>query len=650
MFAHAASLTKRPTYGTAGNGRVVVGGDFSAPIGHLRSWQHKESRRATLTNLRRLTTCAALQIAGGFFTTFTDYSATVFCEDIGLAGLEYTVRVAEIRKETREVCKLLPIGEAGLSRLLRLHGEMIEIIAVCKRSRIVPEAAAIALLKQPQRPDFTPGGRSLTDVINECRVLAASCHGIPLTSPALSRAVSAATEAILADLDVWALIGYGDSPIIKSLRAMAKTPGASETLCIHLAVWVACLRRENTPQKVTNRPLASTVAEHVMPQPWSIPEYAYDKHTGHAGGYAQFYREGIRVEAYRLEFPETDTQFRELALSLRDEYEEKNGAGSSKGRKIVARLRAGAVAAAAGKPKAAKKARKATDSDETKEERAAAPAASAAAAAAAEGPPLRLQGPVPKRAKAVLPYPIFQPITGRGKKMVYLKHPYVLKGPYKPDEERLIRNFTAHAKIVAIDRARFVSDTTLAAPELIYLPEGLFLRWHYEGVAIRGQDISAVENEVMERTLVIARSTGSKRVSDLTDTERKESPRVIYDTLQHLYSRALAGVGDAGLFNILALRGPFAGHANGAPYTGAKGIDLEDVRGNYDMQSDDPLRLLCPRPTGIDGALTPHLSCIKRLKEQDAVRLLDARGLEVWRRLEQLLPPLTSQPPPAASQ
>lgn len=615
MFATAALLTKRPVYGMGGNGRVKIGEDFDVKVGVMRSWQHKASRRSSTRNMTELATCMGLQVAAGFYTAPSDYVGTILCEDIGLAGVGHIVRVQQLRTQARDLTKKLPIGAERMEKLLTVHAELAHIVARCERSRLVPEMAAITLITMPKLADYVPEARQLPTRIDACRAVARLSH----TGTEIRAAIRSVTAAIIARVDVWDLIGHTNSPIIGALKRMATSPGASEMLCVHLAVWIVCMRQETFPQRLES--VIQWTPALMQPAPWAVPAYAYDKHTGHVadGGYAQFYAEGMKCDDDKRAWIEDDNLLRSEAFRVRMQYEANHGPGSSKGRRILASLRAGAAGNAERKePAPPSRKRK--------------PKAVPAVPRAAPDTPAAAAVPPNKRQRAVLPFPILQQITGTSKKMVYLDGETILKGPYRRDEPKFVRNFDAHRRISAIDYARGAPCSVLKAPEVVERKEGIFLKWPRVGPRSVGPITTAlVVNSVMEPTNVVVRGAVSTRVSELTRAQL-DTP-TLEGTLNHFYARTLAGVGDTGPFNVLVKEDG-----------GVCGIDLEEVRANYYLESDDPLLVLVGRRIANADLYRAKLHTIKRLNEADVIRLLSPDGVAVWRRLETLLTP--HAPPP----
>lgn len=491
MLAHAASLRERPKYGLGGHGVVRVG-EFASTISVMRSMQHKDARMCTEADSRSLQTCMFIQVASGFFTTFSDYMRTIFIEDVGIADIKNIMRVQELCMNARDITATLPLGDAGVQRLLDVNRELIAIMAHTKRSRMVAEMASIALLRTQPDSDHKRVALGLPALIAVCR----RTEILDVIGVDMRAAVSALTAAIISKSDTWSLIGFKDSSVVSTLRKMSKCPGASETLCVHMALWVVCLRQENVRPAQRLQPV-----ELNLMLPFAVPEYAFDKHTAagrNAGhGYVQFYKEGIRCDpAKRLWARQEDTLLEEC-LRLRLDYELKHGPGSSKGRMVVRKLTPNV--------------------------------------------------PAKKRKDP----PAMQPRTARHKVLVHYFVDHVLKGPYKSrNDPRVLAQFAAVDFISQVDRARGVPCTVLAAPEVVERPEGTFLRWPNIGRHVAVPRTEVIENRVMSKTAIIPRGTVVDRLSDLKAPSAEQRARA----LNHFYSRALARVGDTNVCNILVDR------------------------------------------------------------------------------------------------
>lgn len=570
-LAAAAQLTKRPVYGMGGSGAVQVGA-FRERIGVLRSWQHKAARRSSAQNTAELLTCVQIQVAAGFFSAASDYFGTIFLEDVGIAGVEYFAAVAFLRAEVRKISqRRLPLGASVIQQLLERHRQLVALVAHCPRSRLIPEMSAIALLSMPKCADYA----ALADTL-PARIAACRAQGVALsrTGPEITAAAQALTAALLAGRptkNIWTAIGFSDAPVVRALRDMYGTAGTSDALCIHAALWTVCFRLESVAVGVL--PPSATA---LLPEPWTVPKYAYDKHVMRVegGGYREFFEEGTKCDADKRAWREDDDALRERSFALRMEYESKHGPGSSKSCKVFARLQNAAKAASTRK-------RPAED----------------------------LNASI-----------IMQQITGRAKKMVFYHVDHVLKGPYVNDEPRLQRNLRVAAQIRAIDAARGVPATVLEGPEVVHRPEGVFLKWPNVGRAVENPATRVIANVIMRPMRVVDRGAVVDRVSDL----REPTDALIVQTLNHLYSRALVLCGDSGTFNVLVTR-------DGR----AVGIDLEDER--KDFAHNDALQILFSKLPAHAERYRAQLRNIVRLTRQQAGQLLEERAYTVWERLENLL-------------
>lgn len=599
-----------------------LGGHFQANTKVLRSAQHKLARRGDVDELQRL---ALIFLGAGFFTTFSDYMATILAEDIGLAQPGLALLVVERLKKIDQLTSRLPLSPAAAQALLKIHLELAFLIATAPKSRLIPETSTIQLIQMEQQATFD---RSLTwsEHLQRLRQAIIDCRAISNLSPdseLLEKAVQRLLAAQLAgeiqgapvhQPEIWAALG--SSPVVEALHwlsyqrtAMGKVrpvprSGVSTHLTLHMALWVLCLRLEQTPAPpVSMDHDTPTRVEQwfVSHSTWVVPDFAYDKHTGHARheGYEQFYKEGLWVPERQQFLPALEHQRRQRAYQLRLELEAVK-VNASKSKHIRARIRTG------------------SSRKRSHEEKAAAV------------PTLSVKRPAKAKVSLLLDRPIFQQLTSTHKKPVYLDETgrFVLKGPYHPDQDevRFQLNLNMARRVLELDEARGIPGTVLDVPLPVYLPQGRFLRWpNVAGYTDPNLPGDRVSNAVMEEACVLRRKQGqvARRVSDLNRIELTRD--ILLGTLNHLYVRALLGIGDSGPHNVLV-----------DPHTQrVYGIDLEERRSSVGTESWN--KFLAGKHLSPLEMYHPLVQSITPLPEEAARRLLQPEELERWQIFQQWL-------------
>jgi len=174
----------------------------------------------------------------------------------------------------------------------------------------------------------------------------------------------------------------------------------------------------------------------------------------------------------------------------------------------------------------------------------------------------------------VLDAPVGQTVTARFKKYVYIYPDVVKKGPYVTSKDlQQVKYIMQSTKLVDMINHEQGIPSTVIKPTKEQKEDGsIFLNWKnigkYENVKTENRTTKLAEN-----VNVVARGSLVYRASDV---ELKElSPALLQECLDHLYARAVVGVGDSGLWNIL-----IENYARkNKQITGkAVGIDLEEKR------------------------------------------------------------------------
>jgi hypothetical protein len=170
--------------------------------------------------------------------------------------------------------------------------------------------------------------------------------------------------------------------------------------------------------------------------------------------------------------------------------------------------------------------------------------------------------------------------TAKFKKAVYILDDLVLKGPYKSEDQGLMKN-------LRYTYAMELLETVLRLHEW----ERGSLRWKFLGCGADGQHYLAAPNvgrqenipfkvessELEMHVKVVPRGEIVKRVSEIEATGRL-ADNIKSASLQHLYFRFLLDIGDSGTHNVL-LREDY--HGSGRLIAG---IDLEETRGAKEKQ------------------------------------------------------------------
>lgn len=586
---------------------MVELGAFRAPIGHLRSCQHKLARRGEVELMRQ---CVALQVSA-LPSAASDYCRTIVCEDVGLAQPGLARLVARVSREIRQllVSQPYPLRLSVADAVLRLNLALAEAVCRAPKSRLVPELRSAVLLQMEQKEGIREPKRSIEWRLDQLRSAIAVCRANPAASlegREIREAVRCLLEArvhmggseMAKVVPIWKVIEVAaPGPVIKALKELHAAPGGSGSLALHMAVWVACFRQEHADEP--QLPVVAWEPSEALER-FVLPAYALDKHVGRGGGYERFYAEGCWSPPELRWEREVDDRLRAEALEWRRRVPESGYEAT------VRRLR---VKAGWEQSKESKKR-----------------CAEAAAAVSS----------VSKQAKVAPPLsaPILQQLTGRGKKFVFLggsaglEAGWVYKGPYDrvKDAVRLKRNQVLARRLAEVDAACGLErPLVLPPPEVVAVPgvSGVFLRWRNVGREVPAAPAERLSNGCMAEAAVLPRGAVAPRIQDLAPSEL--SPAICLAVLQHLYARALLGIGDAGPWNVLL-------GADGRVY----GIDLEELRA---AKSEPPVswqQFLAPKRLGHEALFAAVVRQVRRLPAEAAERLLHPEERVAWQQAEKL--------------
>jgi hypothetical protein len=174
----------------------------------------------------------------------------------------------------------------------------------------------------------------------------------------------------------------------------------------------------------------------------------------------------------------------------------------------------------------------------------------------------------------VMDVPVGQTVTARFKKYVYIFPDVVKKGPYFTEKDRKQVDYLMSSTryIAQINAAQGIASTVIQPHIENHLDGSFFVYWKNIG---KYQDIKTENRttKLAENVNVVKRGSLIYRASDVD--VKTLSPQLLKECMNHLYARAVVGVGDSGLWNILIEN--YEKH--GKQVSGkAIGIDLEEKR------------------------------------------------------------------------
>lgn len=444
-------------------------GEQKLPFGALRSLQHK-SVRVGLQFPEYLSAAVLWQLQNGYLNPSLDYFSNVASEDIGLGQPFALSAVLQARNRGRELTQQLPLSLEAEQELVSLNLGVATLLGKCPRSRLVPHALSLGILRASQTwTEEKHQQLSLTTRLATLRQLLRPGD----MSLAWVKEVGAAYIDCVAhqqvfgwrtfNKNVWACIP--ESKIKQAAFALSKLPGSSPRQLFLLAALASRLPTATNPVQLPQFTPTQIQAEWDKLSGLKVPAWAFDKHTGARGkngkklGYPSFFAALEKADGPpRLVFPEWDNQIRAEDLKERLAYESKLGqAGSSKGAKVLARLKANfrkGVKRKLGIP----------------------------GSIVAPPPPAKtVRSPLPR------PWPVFQVTTAAWKKYVMLNQPAnrVWKGPYnlnKPGEKaRFEANFTNYIQMKRLEEEWKCGFSTVLEPRREEDGKEIYISWPYLG-------------------------------------------------------------------------------------------------------------------------------------------------------------------------
>jgi len=616
---------------------VVEHGDWKVPISHLRSWQHKESRRSQVYKLAQ---CVMLQASGGYVMEPLRYFVnTIFAEDIGVAQPALLDKLFACFFKWHTHFKTLkpkwPMTPQNFHQLLQDLYNTCEVVADSPKSRFVPSWATLAVLSHV-------GNWSADEAwpprLARFRVALTTCLSVPLNRTQITPDDERLEPLMIALEDCLLYLAYAKKHKVKQPRpgfraqlwgvilgarlplrdsvldlkadTLASAQNLDKLIPGRLIIYFATLYRAMSlshtgpcrDTEVTVGLDPDQLREQLFPAPGLlplVPEYALDKHVGRGGGYQKFQTEGIRVPPEHHWCAEADTSLSDRSFRQRFLREAKHGSGSSKTAKVYALILKAAAAASS-----------LTDLVEEKEHKGQKRKSSPGPAPADPKSKTRRKAPVSMT--PTLEAPVAQVVTGRHKKYVYVYPKVVKKGPYFWDQPgdvaRVRRNMTVPSGFDTFHKAQGVPTTVLnPGGESTDDGKATYLFWDNVG------DFADLTTERRSTKLaqdvkVVTRGSMVKRVSDVPIVQL--SDRVIMGCLHHLYARYVLGIGDSGPWNVLIADCKVG--ADGKLDGRSVGVDLEELR-NFKTLPQSKLQMLFSKPTRQAQQLVPYLSRIKQI-------------------------------------
>jgi len=657
-----AEIQKAPSY-FRGAVHFPQHDNWRTSISTLRSWQHKESRRSTPENMQKLQQCVMLQASKGYFLNALQYFVhTIVPEDIGMAQPDILVHLCTTLSKWEKILKKTPdkapwpMSLPDVTLSLKTLLETCDTIARSRKNRFVPSLVTISVMHHVNHKwssdaswstrlktlkkqiklhisseDVTDTAILINNHIRPILLAMEDCllyiewmkeknKKQPKKDVLLSLEKLEKPHAMYNELDD-ALVRLDTKParpFLNSIWEMNRTKHSR--LWFYLFV-LACRLQIDKPlesnQNVEDLDQIFTElfpVEQDLPQ---IPSYAMDKHTGQGGGYERFQSEGIYVPSEMIWQPELNQQLSDESFQLRFAYEEKHGLNASKTSKVIEKL----IQENLTRPDKNRK-RTYLDDLDVFEALTRQPAKKKARVMKSEKktPDKTEQKKLTKpkimkpKMQPIFDVPVGQTVTGRAKKYVYIYPEVVKKGPYLSKDQNQVDFMLRATKLIQQINERQGISSTVIEPFLEKTDKDTFVCWknigHYNDIKTEKRTTKLAED-----VTVVSRKTLIHRASDVKITDL--SDQLWQDCLNHLYARAIVGVGDSGLWNILIQD---LHKKQGRVEGQCIGIDLEEAR-SFKTQPVSKIHFLFSKVYNADF-WKDKVKYVKQISVQEASQFL----------------------------